>query len=151
MRIDFYLLNDTHPEAVWLSACRLLEKAYLRNHNIFVYCSNQRDAEHLDELLWTFKPNSFIPHHLQGEGPEPPPPIQIGYAEEPRGFTDILMNLSDSVPAFVSRFQRIIEIVSTDDSAKTISREHFRHYRSMGITPGTHNLPNMNTQTDTCP
>lgn len=142
MRIDFYLLNDTNPQAMWLTTCRLLEKAYLRKHRVFVYCSNQEDAEYLDELLWTFKPNSFIPHHLQGEGPEPPPPIQIGYAEEPRGFTDILINLSETVPPFASRFQRIMEIVSADESAKAISREHFRQYRNMGITPQTHTIPN---------
>lgn len=140
MRIDFYLLNETNPEARWLTTCRLLEKAYARKHQVFVYCSNQQEAEYLDELLWTFKPNSFIPHHLQGDGPEPPPPIQIGYSEEPRGFSDILINLSIMVPPFVSRFQRIMEIVSADETAKNISRDHFRHYRSMGITPQTHTL-----------
>ena len=145
MRIDFYLLNDTHPEAKWLTACRLLEKAYLRKHQVFVYCSNQQDAEHIDELLWTFKPNSFIPHHLQGEGPEPAPPIQIGYAEEPRGFSDILCNLSATIPPFVARFQRIIEIVSTEEAAKEISREHFRQYKAMGILPNTHQISNVDT------
>ena len=37
---------------------------------------------------------AFIPHNLQGEGPEPPPPIQIGYQEEPRGFNDIINQYS---------------------------------------------------------
>ena len=122
MRIDFYLLNEAAPEALWLTACRLLEKAYLKKHQVFVYCAHQQDAEHLDELLWTFKPDSFIPHHIQGEGPEPPPPIQIGYSQEPRGFNDILFNLSP------------------DEAAKTISRDHFREYRKKGFEPQTHNI-----------
>lgn len=141
MRIDFYLLSETAPDALWLTTCRLLEKAYLKKHRVFVYCANQHDAEHLDELLWTFKPDSFIPHHLQGEGPEPPPPIQIGYSEEPKGFSDILFNLSPTIPTFLKCFQRVIEIVSTDEAAKAMSREHFRAYRKLGFEPQTHTIP----------
>ncbi len=140
MRVDFYLLTQTDTDALWLTACRLLEKAYLKKHRVFVYCSHQQDAEHLDELLWTFKPDSFIPHHLQDEGPEPPPPIQIGYQAEPRGFTDILLNLSTTVPPFFTRFQRVIEIVPADETAKAISREHFRIYRQAGAEPKTHSV-----------
>lgn len=137
MRIDFYLLETPDQESYWLTACRLLEKAYQKNHRIFVYCDKQEEAEHLDELLWTFKPESFIPHHLQNEGLVPPPPIQIGI-QEPKGFNDILLNLSQIVPDFSSRFNRIIQIVRGDEQAKVISREHFRTYRQYGLQPQTH-------------
>ncbi|GGI85916.1 DNA polymerase III subunit chi [Legionella impletisoli] len=128
-RVDFYLIEQSPPKGEWLLACRLLEKAYLRNHRVFVFCNSEEDALYLDELLWTFKEDSFIPHNLQGEGPEPPPPIQIGYRDEPRGFNDILLNLAPSVPTFASRFKRIIELVAPDEKAKEISREHYRYYR----------------------
>lgn len=141
MRIDFYLLTDVTPEAKWLLACRVLEKAYRQGHQVFVYCSHLSEAEHLDELLWTYKADSFVPHHLQGEGPEPAPPIQIGYAEEPRGFHDILLNLASTVPAFYNRFKRVIEIVpAEDEQAKTQSRDHFRSYRQAGYSPTTHTI-----------
>ena len=140
IRVDFYLLKATNPEAPWLVACRLLEKAYLRGHQVFVSCSNQQDAEKLDELLWTFKDNSFIPHNLQGEGPEPPPPIQIGYKEEPRGFNDILLNLATDIPIFYPRFRRIIEIVANNEAAKNLSRTHYRDYRAKECELQTHEI-----------
>ncbi len=140
IRTDFYLLSGNQADAVWLLACRLLEKAYLRGHRIFVYCDSKADAEHLDELLWTFKIDSFIPHHLQGEGPEPPPPVQIGYDTEPRGFNDILLNLSSSVPSFFTRFRRIIEIIADDDTAKDNGRQHYRHYRRHACALHTHQI-----------
>ena len=140
MRIDFYLLTADTVDARRLFTCRLLEKAYQQEHRVFVYCNNAAEAGALDELLWTFKPDSFIPHHLQGEGPEPPPPIQIGYDTEPRGFSDILLNLSDNIPPFYTRFQRVIEIVAADESAKIRGREHFRSYRNAGIEPKTHTI-----------
>ena len=141
-RVDFYLLDDNQPQAAWLLACRLLEKAYHRGHRVFVYCDNQQDAELIDELLWTYKNDSFIPHNLQGEGPEPPPAVQIGYGAEPRGFNDILLNMSSSIPPYFSRFRRIMEIVTADDGAKEISRNHYREYRAKQCELHTHPISN---------
>ncbi|KTC89170.1 DNA polymerase III subunit chi [Legionella cincinnatiensis] len=140
IRVDFYLLANEQKNARWLLACRLLEKAYAKGHKVYVLCANKQDAEFLDELLWTFKEDSFIPHHLQGEGPEPPPPIQIGYEREPRGFNDILLNLSNSIPPFYTKFRRIIEIVLNIEADKEQSRAHYRDYRAKGCELHTHQL-----------
>ena len=153
IRVDFYLLQDnagqeepglknvsqaTAINSKALFACRLIEKAYLRGHQLFVYCNNKQDAEALDELLWIFKEDSFIPHNLQGEGPERPPPIQIGYEREPRGFSEILLNFADTIPDFFNRFQRVMEIVPNEEQAKEISRLHYREYRAKGCVLKTH-------------
>lgn len=140
VRVDFYLLTTPEPKAPWLLACRLLEKAYQRGHRVFVICENKADAEYLDELLWTFKDESFIPHHLQGEGPEPAPQVQISYGPEPKGFSDILLNLSSTVPAYHSRFRRVMEIVAESDEAKNISRNHYREYRTKQCVIHTHKM-----------
>jgi DNA polymerase-3 subunit chi len=137
-RVDFYLLASSEPQARWLLACRLLEKAYLRGHSVFVYCNNQEQAELIDDLLWTFKEDSFIPHNLQGEGPEPPPPVQIGFQHEPRGFHDILLNLADIIPPFYQRFRRVMSLVSNQDECKELSRIHYREYRSKQCELHTH-------------
>lgn len=138
IRVDFYLLNNDQPQAAWLVACRLLEKAYHRGHRVFVYCDTSKDVEHLDELLWTYKDDSFIPHNIQGEGPEPPPPIQIGCGAEPRGFNDILLNMAITIPPYFTRFKRVMEVVSGNDTAKEISRAHYREYRANHCELHTH-------------
>jgi DNA polymerase-3 subunit chi len=140
IRVDFYLLSDDQPDALGLIACRLLEKAYLKGHKVFVHCSHQQDAERLDELLWTFKDDSFIPHNLQGEGPEPPPAIQIGYDKEPRGFNDILVNLSTEIPTFHTKFKRIIELVASNEEQKEASRVRYKEYRAKGYSLHTHKV-----------
>jgi DNA polymerase-3 subunit chi len=140
IRVDFYLLASDQPDAKWLVACRLLEKAYIKGHRVFVYCDNNHDAEHLDELLWTFRDDSFIPHNLQGEGPEPPPPVQIGFDKEPRGFNDILLNLSNTIPSFYVKFKRIMELVTNNENEKELSRLHYKEYRAKGCMLHTHNI-----------
>lgn len=139
-RVDFYLLNSSNAQDKFLFICRLLEKAYLRRHRVFVYCSGKDQAEALDELLWTFKEDSFIPHNLQGEGLEPPPAVQIGYQQEPRGYDDILLNLHIDIPIFHGRFKRIIEVVSNEEEAKEQGRQRFRHYRGYQYDLHTHQM-----------
>lgn len=140
IRVDFYLLTSDQPDARWLVACRLIEKAYMRGHRVYVHCMNQHDAEFLDELLWTFRDDSFIPHNLQNEGPEPPPPVQIGYDKEPRGFNDILLNMSATIPPFYSKFKRVMELVTNVESEKEQSRVHYKNYRAQGCDLHTHHI-----------
>ncbi|HAF86974.1 MAG: DNA polymerase III subunit chi [Legionellaceae bacterium] len=141
MRVDFYLLPTDSSDDKDLFICRLLEKIYHRHHEVFVACDTQQEAHVLDELLWTFKPESFIPHNLQHEGPDIPPPIQFGYdAKPPARFNDILLNLQPQVPDFYARFKRIIEIVPNDASAKDLSRQRFRWHRAKQHQIQTHTI-----------
>lgn len=140
IRVDFYLLTSTQDNARWLVACRLLEKAYAKGHRVYVLCNHKQDAEFLDELLWTFKEDSFIPHNLQGEGPEPPPPIQIGYEREPRGFNDILLNLANYIPSFYPKFKRVMELVVNAEVEKEQSRLRYKDYRAKGCELHTHQI-----------
>lgn len=140
IRVDFYLLSNPEPDAYWTLACRLLEKAWLRKHRVFVLCPSREEAETLDECLWTFKEQSFIPHNIQGEGPEVPPAVQIGYTGEPQGYNDILLNLSPEIPTFANRFKRIMEIVKPDETAKGLSRLHYKEYKNRQYVMYTHNI-----------
>lgn len=140
IRVDFYLLTSEQAEDRHLLACRLIEKAYRKNHRVYVHCIDQQQAELIDELLWTFKDDSFIPHNLQGEGPEPPPPVQVGFAKEPRGYNDILINLAPEIPAFYSRFRRVIELVLNQEDDKALSRNRYKLYRSQGCQLQTHEI-----------
>lgn len=138
--IDFYVLSDVNVNARLTFTCRLIEKAYKNGHRIYIHTENAAHAHQLDEMLWTYREDSFLPHNLYGEGPTPPPPIQIGFASHPEKHRDILINLSDNVPAFFSQFNRILEIISSDATTQERARERFRFYRKEGNTITTHKL-----------
>lgn len=131
VRVDFYLLQEDRPEAFHLLACRLLEKAYVRGNRVFVYCADATKALELDALLWTFKPESFIPHQIQEDKDSLASPIYLGWDNPPegKGFEDILFNLSAEVPLFYTHFKRVIELVLPSTLAKQRSRAHYRSYR----------------------
>ena len=61
---DFYVLPVADPAARQRFLCRLAEKIVPEGHQIFVLCEDEPEARELNSLLWSFKPESFIPHRL---------------------------------------------------------------------------------------
>lgn len=136
-KIDFYILSEGSRLQL---ACLLIDKAYKNQHRVYVHTENQQEAHQLDELIWTFRDESFIPHNLYGEGPEPAPPIQIGFSLRPEKHRDILINLSPTIPEFFQQFNRVLELVANDARDQEIARDRFRQYRSQGFEIKTHKL-----------
>ncbi len=139
-QIDFYLIPGDDHMARYHMCCRLLDKAYHQRKKAFVLCNDKLSAERVDELLWTFRDDSFIPHNLCGEGPNAPPPIQIGFGDNRCPHREILFNLSEQIPENIKQYRRIIEIISQSEGSKAIGREHFKLYRQQGFDINTHNL-----------
>ncbi|OZB37528.1 MAG: DNA polymerase III subunit chi, partial [Alishewanella sp. 34-51-39] len=103
---------------------------------VFVYTADQQSAELLDELLWQFEPDSFVPHNLAGEGPQRGAPVEIGW-QAPKASRQVLINLADQVPDFARRFNQIIEFVPAEPTLKAQARERYKQYRQAGILPET--------------
>lgn len=141
-QVDFYILPDIDLSARLPFACKLLDIAWQRQHRVYVYCDSSQMTHHMDELLWTFKEDSFIPHGLLSEPLTPPPPIQIGCEPPPTHQRDILLNLTQQLPAFYANFARVIEMIVNQDEIKTKGRELFRTYREQGCAMKTYDLGN---------
>jgi DNA polymerase-3 subunit chi len=140
-RIDFYFIPQMGFQACLLFACRLLEKAYLQQANpIYVHCENAEKARFFDQLLWTYRDDSFIPHHLYEEKPECESPIQIGYTLNPKIKADILLNLHPELPTSHDRFQRILEIIPKEAATLARAEERRAFYEKQGYTIHSHQL-----------
>lgn len=60
-----------------LEACRLVERLYGSGKRVAVWVSDRGRAGVLDEYLWTFAQNSFVPHALVDGGGEADEPVAI--------------------------------------------------------------------------
>jgi DNA polymerase-3 subunit chi len=140
MRVDFYILSGSAPDARERLSCRLAEKAYKLGHRVYLHAESPAQAQRLDELLWTFRDGSFVPHALEGDRVDPPPPILIGSSEAAARDADLLITLSASVPPFYERFPRVAEIVDQTEDSRRAGRERFRFYRERGLEPQSHPL-----------
>jgi DNA polymerase-3 subunit chi len=138
-RIDFYVLGRPGRDARLKFACRLAEKAWRLDNTVHIVTSDDATARELDELLWTFRDGSFVPHERLGHG-EPESPVTIGThgGDQPR--RDLLINLGDDLPPGIDAFPRIAELVTSDDETRSEGRRRFTEYRNQGHELETHQV-----------
>ncbi|WP_298441987.1 DNA polymerase III subunit chi [uncultured Ferrimonas sp.] len=142
----FYLLtsaNDAPQGNSELLACQLAARSYSKGQGMLIYCGDRAQAERVDELLWQFDAERFIPHNLQGEGPQGGAPIVIHWHGGDHSRLENrpqLLNLAPEPPHFAVQFSQIIDFVPADDQAKAQARRRFAAYRQLGIAPSMHDL-----------
>lgn len=141
-QVDFYLLGDGAGGAACdVAACRIAEKAWSRGHRVHLHTDSPESARRLDDLLWTWRDESFIPHSVCGaDGAAGGVPVTIGWGPLPDFADDVLLNLDARVPAGFERLARIAEVVGGTDSARDAGRERFRRYRAHECELQTHRL-----------
>jgi DNA polymerase-3 subunit chi len=140
-KVDFYVIRDAGVRARQRFACRLAEKAYRLDNTVHILVTDQQTVRQLDELLWTFRDGSFVPHEVAGQSSAAgEAPITIGTGSAPNPNCDLLINLGEEIPATAASFPRVAEIVTSDEDAKTRSRQRFVDYRDGGHTLDTHML-----------
>jgi len=139
-RIDFYVLPDHRDKGRALLACRLADKAYSLGHTVYILTASDAQAAELDDLLWTFRQDSFIPHERYPLiGPEGSP-VLVGVASPAEVIAQVLINFTDTLPEGFERYERVVELVDQTPDVLAKSRERFRQYRERGSTPETHKL-----------
>jgi len=136
-KVDFYILQSSSLEH---TACKLIEKAFVQGHRIYVHAKSKDQLNKIDNLLWTFRAGSFIPHQLYQSDTSNDSPVQLGTHNSPNVDSDVLINLATEVPLFFSRFQRVAELVASDEKSTILGRQHYQFYRDRGYSLNTHNL-----------
>ncbi len=135
-RIEFYFNAPDKAEV----ARKLATKAFNSGQNVLVYTRDAARAQQLDTAFWSVQPLSFLPHVRCGHPLARQTPILIGDHPDELVRADILINLADEPPAFFDRFQRLLEIVSTDDQDRERARRRFRQFQQSGYPLQTHDL-----------
>jgi DNA polymerase-3 subunit chi len=139
-RIDFYVLPDQKENGRALLACRLADKAYGLGHTVYVFTASEARAAALDDLLWTFRQDSFVPHERYPLVGEEGSPVLVGTAAPATVDAQVLINLADALPEGFERYERVVELVDQHPEVLAQSRERFRQYREQGCAPETHKL-----------
>ncbi len=154
-QVDFYILNDSSGRNINQMVCRLCNKALENGMQVFIYTCTEQQAQILDELLWTYKSDSFIPHCIISDDflPVSPAktenfnyPVVIKAANSeldqqlPTQFKGLLINLSQTIPPFIQYFERIAEMVDKDETEKQLARERYRLYRQQDHTLNKYDL-----------
>ena len=136
--VGFYVVQTSDPGQRLRVAARLADKAFQRGHRIFINATDEAQATEINELLWSFRPASFLPHGLHGQ--EHSETIAIGWGQEPDNHNDLLINLQLEIPSFFSRFARVAEVVTQEPDSLAALRKSWTFYKERGYQLEKHDL-----------
>jgi DNA polymerase-3 subunit chi len=142
VRADFYLVVSPRFAAEpLLLVCELAKKAFASGQPCVILCASEAQAETLDDLLWSFDEDAFIPHQIAGQDDDGSD-AEVDVLLAPPG-TDVplrplLINLRDG--AFEGDFQRVLEVVPPDPAAREPLRQRWRAYQARGFTLNKYEL-----------
>ncbi|HEY5733157.1 MAG TPA: DNA polymerase III subunit chi [Gammaproteobacteria bacterium] len=140
-RINFYVLQSSKLNTRLEFVCRLTEKIYSKGHRILLHTDDARQAEMIDDLLWTWKQGSFIPHEIQSDANSADSPIVINHMPDLKtDMHDVLINVAREIPLFFSQFERVTEIVDQDEETRQVARQRYRFYQDRGYPLESHEI-----------
>jgi DNA polymerase III subunit chi len=140
MRADFYLIAKPRflSEPLKL-VCELARKAYDANLWTLILARDAEQAEALDELLWAFDDDAYIPHQIAGTDEEDElTPVLIAVPEFDAPARALVINLRDA--AFEGTCERVLEVVPADPSAREPLRERWKQYKARGFAVNKYDM-----------
>lgn len=137
-RVGFYVIQNNDVAQRLQVAARLTEKAYAQGMKVYINSADETQARALDDLLWSFRPASFLPHGMVGEAHAEK--IAIGWGQEPLDHDDLLINLQLTIPPFFARFHRVAEVVTQDPESLSALRASWTYYKNRGYELEKHDL-----------
>jgi len=135
-RIDFYFNAPSKTDV----ARKLAAKAFNAGQQVLVYTRDAVLAQELDTAFWTAQQVSFLPHVRCGHPLARQTPILIGGDPDELASADVLISLADEPPEFFGRFQRLLEVVSSEEGDRDRARRRFRFFKERGYALETHDL-----------
>lgn len=138
-RADFYLIaKPRFLEQPLLLVCELVRRAHAQRLPTLVLARDLAEADALDELLWSFDEDAFIPHQIAGDDDDAQTPVLIVPPQVDTPDRALVINLRDE--ACERACERLLEVVPADPAARAGSRERWRIYQQRGHTLAKHDM-----------
>ena len=134
--IDFYF----NAEDRFQVACRLAGKALAQKKRMLIYAPERETASHIDKLLWTWPAIGFVPHCPLNDPLSADTPVLIASDEHTPASCELLLNLGAQCPPHFERFERLLEVIPTDETERQTGRARYRYYLERGYRISNHDL-----------
>ena len=125
--ISFYHLLHTPLER---ALPKLIEKVLESGARAVIRTGSTERAEALNDALWTFDQDSFVPHGTALDGNAPLQPVWITPHEENPNGADILVLTDGAESAEVANYRRCLEMFDgRDEDAVADARRRWKVYK----------------------
>jgi len=128
--IGFYHLQRSPLER---ALPKLLEKVLEAGKRAVVLAGSEERVDALNAALWTYRPDSFLPHASASDGNAEAQPIWLSTAFENPNDAGILILTDNATTESFDGFERCLEMFDgNDDSAVAAARERWTAYKDAG-------------------
>lgn len=119
--------------------CRLLRKAY-RMGTSTVVTAEPDLLEQLDQMLWQFSSTEFLPHCTSSSPAHTAArtPIVLASQLDNCSFESVLINVGQRVAPGFERFERVIEVASSQEDDRLAARARWKFYQERGYSLKRH-------------
>ncbi len=139
-KVTFY----THINDKLLFACQLIKTINKREQPVLVWVEHQETLAILDQMLWTFEKNSFLPHDVWQEGSDFPDTSAIvlcaGVHLPEKAPLPVVLNLSQQYWQDISHVDRVLELIGSGEEELAFARQRFKAYRQADFIIEHHNM-----------
>lgn len=133
----FYVLDSQDSASRHQFVCKLVQKIWQQNRQCDILCQHSAELRALDDAIWQYKPEAFIPHAVALNQPAP---IQLWEVQVGQACDDVLLNLHPDFPKPFERYQRTIEVLDQSAELIQMGRERWKMYKSLGFEPTVHKI-----------
>jgi DNA polymerase-3 subunit chi len=138
-RADFYLIDKPRfRDDPLLLVCELAKRAFASTQPTLILARSLDQAEELDEKLWAFDENAFVPHQIAGDEDDEVTAVLIVPPDVQAADRPLVINLRDDCAPGL--FERVLEVVPADEAMRTGSRERWKTYRQAGFEVSKHDM-----------
>ena len=132
--VNFYNLQKKAIKERKIS--KLVENFYNQGKRVLIIVKNEEEGMILDNLLWNYTPESFIPHKISLKAKvDKNQPVLITTKRENRNQAEILILAREVDLSFILQFDEVIDFAeSYDEECLERSRKRYSYYLSQGLT-----------------
>lgn len=112
---------------------QILQKALQTKKNIVVRMADEKEVERMNGILWTFKPNTFLPHGSHKNGYADKQPIWLTEKDENPNNGQILVLTQNTTSENLASYNLCCEMLDgRDEKATSAARERWKTYTEAG-------------------
>lgn len=128
--IRFYHLNTrTLDQAL----PEIVQKALSAGHKIVIRAPDDKEVERLNNLLWTFRPDSFIPHGSAKDGNPGHQPVWLSAENDNPNNANVLILTGGMQDNTLDSYTLACDIFDGRNQDNVLSaRERWKQYKSSG-------------------
>lgn len=130
--VRFYHLRSKTVEQ---ALPEILQKALDAGRQVIVRCNNEQAVSALNDYLWVFNPDSFIPHGSAKNGFAADQPVWLTAGNDNPSSADILILTDGAGNDGAEKFALCCEMLDgRDEEAVAAARVRWKEYKEKGFT-----------------